>query len=75
MNNIGVKRMALALAFASLLIAAVVSFTEARAKTTENGRRIEAIEQHNGEAMIMLRRIDKRQALIMHKLDIRDASE
>jgi len=53
-----------------MLIAAVLSFAHVQSKASENSRRIEAIESNNGQVLETLHRIDKRQALIMQKLDI-----
>ena len=58
------------LALMSMLVAAVLSFAHVQSKASENSRRIEAIESNNGQVLETLHRIDKRQALIMQKLDI-----
>jgi len=49
-----------------------VAFADVRSQAAYNSKRIDAIEARNSEILDSVRKIDRRQVLIMSKLDIRD---
>ena len=70
--NGNVKWVGTLIILATILVAAVVAFADVRSQAAYNSKRIDAIEARNSEILDSVRKIDRRQVLIMSKLDIRD---
>ena len=70
--NENVKWAGTLIVLAGFLVATVLAFADVRSQASYNAKRIDAIENRNTEILNSVRQIDRRQVLIMSKLDIND---